>query len=730
MRFRDVWKHPALWLGVMLAIFLTVSIAASVATYDNFAYVNTNSANNVGTVTQAVASTTYGYHNPFYESWDCMHVDRCSFLLIHTGFVLYLVTPIYSLAPSALTLLIVQSVMLGLAAIPLYWLTRQVTKSPGKGLLAAGLYLAWAPLFSAFTLHLETLLPLELIGLTALWQARRYRWGLLAALAAFLTFEVAAIFVFLIGIFFLLEWAPFTVKYLRVWFHVRGGSDGVDPNRLLLSRMRSQLFRSRRLRWTLSLLLISVVAIIILFSFRNVWGYQTLGVSSPVGSHSIFSDGLGATPSSVSSAVGSPQAPITAQYWLIMFALVAFLPLLAPRSLVISLPWVGYTFLTKSQAFHVIGLEENTLIAAPIFIGVAYGLARVPWWPARATSTVAASTDGLPPPAPSSWTLARRRQSKAAAAVAIVVLSCVVTANLLLNPVNPALPDLGVTPGPAFVSGYFNHTLSITPGVVPVERLVGLIPHGATVAADARLFPLVTNHPNAFLFLPTDANGQPFSPETRNLPFDVANGPQFVLIESADLSGLSDKFTDALSDPSLYGLRGYVTSTAVGSVLLYQEGYSAPATGFGPAWTTLNQTNVPKAGLSIGPEGQLESSSSAPGGRYISNRPAAANTNYTVWMTPTTVLPAGGYTLTVVALLSGKNASSSSGTDVFRFVASGFGPEPLNQTVTGSSFQTGAWTTLSFDLSAPSPVPQFQVVGYALARGVTVSVASVAIAPA
>lgn len=738
MRWPHLLKSPRFWLAVLIAASCAVSVYSSVVAYENFDYVNTNGANNAGIITQALSSTTFGHQAPFYDSYDCIHTDRCSLMLVHPSFILYLAIPFYSLEPNTLALMVLQGIAVALAAVPLYWLTRQVTHSSGKALLAAGLYLVYAPAFTAFTLRLETLLPLELIGLAALWQSGRYPWGFLPAVAAFFTLEVGPVFVFLIGAFFLLEWYPVVVKYLRTWSLLHNAEAGTSEGERYetdLSKIRSQVLRSRRLQATLLLMGLSIVALVFVFWFRNYWGYQVLGVAQPHvagSSGGLFYDGGGTAAQSLSAALSAPRFGPTVEFWLIMFGLVAFLPFLAPRSLIISLPWVAFTFLTTTAEFHTIGLEESVVVAGPIFIGVAYGLVRLPWGRITGPSIETKPDVGPNPPVDGPSNSVRRGRSRrltqAARITAISVLTVVVTVNVLLCPVNPALPDMNVSLGSPFVAGYFDHNLSITPGLIPAEKLVEQIPTGASVSVESPLFPLVANYPRAIVFLPNDLS-QPFvnPKQFSRLPFGVSKGPDFVLLELGELGTLEPPFAQNLSDTAKYGLFGYVTSTAVGPLLLYDLGYTSVATGFGPAFTELNASFVPRSGLNSGTGGHIISSHSAPGGIEIKNDPKV-NVSNPVWMSQGVLLTPGSYTISLEINFT-TNLSQSPAPKVLKVVASGFGPTVLNETLGTSAFTPGIWSPMDFDITVPNPVPHFHLDGYLIDTNDTISIASMTIAP-
>jgi uncharacterized membrane protein len=119
---------------VFVIAFFVFSLYSGIVAY---ADLQTQNSIDTGIFTQALASTIHGHVAPYYESYDCMVKARCSFLLVHPGLVLYAAVPFYALVPSTLTLFALRAFCVATAAIPLYWLTRRITGSPWKGLLAA-----------------------------------------------------------------------------------------------------------------------------------------------------------------------------------------------------------------------------------------------------------------------------------------------------------------------------------------------------------------------------------------------------------------------------------------------------------------------------------------------------------------------------------------------------------------------------------------------------------------
>jgi uncharacterized membrane protein len=720
-----LWKQPRFWLAVMVVGFFTISLYVGICAYTGL---QTSNDTDAGIITQAVASTTLGHNVPFYESYDCIVKSRCSFIIVHPGFVLYAAVPFYDLVPATPTLMALRAALVAGAAIPLYVLTRRATASPGKGLLAAGLFLVWAPsmLGDAFSTHLESLLPIELFSLVALWQVGRYRLALAVALVSFLTFEVYPVFTFLVGAFFLF---PYFDRWLRRrWRSWRSRSAARSARPSVLSRIRSSIgysWKVRELRYILVLMFISAVAYVVLALWLNVWGYQVLGIRAPQlapGLTGVFSDNSSRAPAALRAILTSPQTVTTAEYWLILYALVAFIPLLSPRALILSLPWIGWTFLNDSSRFSTIGHQYDLIAAAPLFIGLAYGLRRVPVsWPGSSAGVVEVAS---PPPAetpPTDRPRWRRPNGSGSMAWGGLLL-VVIAANLILIPIDPLLPAAGFHPGGPFETNYFDHPLEIAPSYQWMEQLIGSVPHDATIAVDPSIMSLLADFPRAYEILRIDQQN------LTNLPFNVSGGPQYVLLGVGTFDSLGANFSRELSDPAVYGLRGYVGSTSLGPVLLYEKGFTGAADVYGPTLPPVSATYDTANGLRVGPKGMVVSNSSSPSGSVIRSLNATDRAGL-VWTGPDVFLPPANYTVRVDVAVSGANLTRNPSAPALRVEVYGYGPVLANVTYTAAQFPPGVWTTLVIVLSNLNPLPLTDVAGFLESDQFSVTLLSVSVEP-
>jgi uncharacterized membrane protein len=686
------WNRPTLWLVVMIAAFFAASVYFGAVSYMDL---QTQNATDAGIITQAVASSARGHVAPLFESYDCMVKARCSFLLVHPSFTLLLAVPFYLLASNTVTLFAVRAAWVAAAAVPLYFLTRNVTGSSEKGLIAAGLFLVWAPglLGDAFSLHLESLLPLELFTLALLWQTGRYRWGLLVALLTFLSFEIFPLFTFLVGAFFLF---PFVERPLTArWRRWRSNS---SPSPALRARFGDwyrgtmRTLRFREVQYSLVLMIASVAAYVVLASFINVWGYHLLGVPNPgvaPGVTGVFTNPSSPATQSIGTILTSQQTVFTGEYWLILYALVGFIPLFSPRALILSLPWIGYTFLTDSPRFTSIGHQYSFIAAGPIFLGLAYGLVRVNLGPrVPAPSSVEPPAVGATPiPPPARW---RRPASRS---VWAAVLGVVVVANVILLPVTPLLNEVGVGLGLPFEEDYFDHSLVPSPSYAWMEDLVALVPHSATVGAPSAIFPLVAGFPHAMVMISSKQEN------ISDLPFNVTGGPDYVFMDSSSTNMLPPAMIANITNSSVYGIRGYVDSTPQGPVVLYARGYFGTPEVFGPPAVRLAMTFGPGNGLLAGTKGTELSNASAPSGKQIITADKEDHDGL-LWTGPAQFLAGGNYSVTFHLLLASVNGSTPK-TNALRLEVIGFGGIALNESLPVSDFVPGVWTSFTFNISLP-----------------------------
>jgi len=141
--------------------------------------------------------------------WNTVHGDILysslmggNYLGVHTSLVLLLIAPIYALAPSTETLLVLQAMALGMAALPLFLLSRTILENRWQGLLVATLWLTHPAVAGAnfYDFHPIAFSPLFLFTAVYFWRLQRWApfWISIALLLS--VKEELSIIVVLLGI--------------------------------------------------------------------------------------------------------------------------------------------------------------------------------------------------------------------------------------------------------------------------------------------------------------------------------------------------------------------------------------------------------------------------------------------------------------------------------------------------------------------------------------------------
>jgi uncharacterized membrane protein len=550
---------PAYWLALAIVVYFAVSLTLSwvraldldTTTWDQ------------GIYQQALWSTAHG--RPFWEAADFETGGYGSLLQVHTVFLLYLLVPLYAAAPSEVTLFVVQSTVVALAAVPLYLLGRDVTGSGRWGLVAGVVYLAWAPVLAAnlYDFHAEAFLPIELFSVVLLWSRARYGWGFAVGAVTFATIELAPVLLLFVGIFFLL---PDRDQWRAGWTRMRSalsaGAFGGHP----ASELR-RFLRRRRVLASLGLIVACASSYVFLVLLREQYLSSWFGISPfPPALNGYV---IGASPSQLGLAWGNVYQgfALKVSYWLVLFALLGFVPFLAPRALVLAVPWVVFSFFSANLNFAIFGFQYGFIEAASLLVAFTYGLVPIQRWLACRTALATPGPSRVGAYPAKNLSVPRRWRGSAALALVVACLVVLVAVNVAASPADPLLDNSGLGSG-------YRISAPNSAGYEEAAQVAGLITPGATVLASDNLFPLVANDVNAYSFSWT-------SEQPLRLPFSSSNLPEFVLIAQSSLRAVPAWVNASVSNASDYGVRGVAWTTPAGSVVLFQRGFVGLATVFG-----------------------------------------------------------------------------------------------------------------------------------------------------
>lgn len=710
-------------IGVLLAFaasFVTLLTYLGILRFENFYTTNWD----LGINQQMLWTTAHG--RLLYETGDVEFANVRSFLEVHSTYIAVPFAALYASAPYPSTLFALQAGAFIVSIVPVYLLARRLVGSHTLILLVVVLYATSFPVLSAllYDYHWEAFLPVEFLSFFLLYRARRYAWCLVPLLAGLLTLEV---FPFLIG----------GVSLLIIY----------EQFRKIGFRWRS-LIRNRDLQIAILLLVGMLVAYV---AERYI---QILVIPLLVG----YSGSPGTVPSAITGvfAVHSTVVSLahSASYWMLMAAAFAFLPLLAPRFLLLTVPWFVYsTFLTpffSGQYGSQYALVAVATLAVPLVYGVAHleKLSRGPlprsltgvvigassilflaasleWSPHLLTpappdsvyflliaplcavlgtvgyAAFRSKVDGAKvrePESPSRlWTRPRVRETAIAVSIALFV-----GFNLAMSPLNTS--NFRATSYPGYELSY-----SANPASGDMAWLTAQIPSDSVVLSSDYLFPYVANNPNAWAvpWYPMTPGNPP------NFPYSGSNLPRFVLIDAADWYNFPSSITSELSNPSAYGLVAYIyTPGYPGTISLYERGYPGlPTARFVTPLAPAQYYS--SANLSLGQSGVVRSNSTSKFGSVIVSVPISqpkSNASL-IWGGPHISLPPSHYTLTVN--LSGNASRKDFGGPVLALlIGPSYDPSLYNVSLNASALTPSHWTSVSFPVNLPVAYPDLVFQGY------------------
>jgi uncharacterized membrane protein len=204
LRRLDGWCLGRLHVLDLTLVLLAVGYAAYVAFFTVLRHHHFGTmSNDLGQYDNAFFNALHG--RPF-RSTPLVHGGNWSALRSHAEFAMYAFLPFYALYPHAETLLVLQSVLLGSAAVPVYRLASRHTSRPAGFALALA-YLLYAPLHGAnfYDIHFQPIgAAFSLWALDFLDAKKRVAFGVAFVLALAAREDVPLIFI-VVGAFLVLS---------------------------------------------------------------------------------------------------------------------------------------------------------------------------------------------------------------------------------------------------------------------------------------------------------------------------------------------------------------------------------------------------------------------------------------------------------------------------------------------------------------------------------------------
>jgi len=308
--------------------------------------------------------TTLQANKFLYHTCELFVNPSGCFFGVHFSPILFVVLPFYRLVTRPETLLVIQSFILALAAVPIYKLAKEYAGGRVVGLLFAVLYLMYPAIqfVNYYDFHVQSFLPL-FFGF-AMYYVTKENWPryFVFILLSLMVEEHAALIVVFIGLYIALKY-----------------------RRQILSTMRSKEPAGKKV---LGIALVTFALGCVWYWF-TLWQRNTFFPTNPAA----LGEFLGYPNFGILGATDPLQIPwlmitrplnalqalaFDGQYKLLYLALLfgplAFFSFKAPSALIPTLPWFTFSLLSQTLAHHSLGNQYQSYLVAFIFVAAIFGL--------------------------------------------------------------------------------------------------------------------------------------------------------------------------------------------------------------------------------------------------------------------------------------------------------------------------------------------------------------------
>jgi len=387
--------------------------------------------------------TTVNRGQFFYYTIELSVNPRGSFFGAHFSPILFLVLPIYAVFQSPLTLLVLQSVVLALGAVPLYFIAKKHLGDRLSAVCLAAVYLTYPAVqcVNCFDFHTEAFIPL--FFLMAFYYIDQKKWlkGLLFVVLTLSTIEFAPILIIFLGAYLALKEA-FT-------------KDPTERSKSLLKRMFFPAL----------LIVIAVIAFLLAFFVIDTlnpikstglpgnwtyWGSSLPGVVLNILTHPVQALTYMVTPIDKVSYLSSLLGPLL------------MLPIFSPEFL-LALPWLIAAPLSENALYYNIYFQYSAFAIGQLFIAFIFSVKRLSLF----------GNDG-------------RRNLKLQRTVIAFALVVTILFSVALSPIG--LPE------------FSTRSVGITPHLTLLDDVLKLVPNNASIATQNDIFSHVAQREDAYIF--------------------------------------------------------------------------------------------------------------------------------------------------------------------------------------------------------------------------------------
>jgi uncharacterized membrane protein len=386
--------------------------------------------------------TTVNKGKLFYYTIELPANPSGSFMGTHFSPILFLVLPVYAIFQSPCTLLVLQSIVLGLGALPVYWIAKKQfnDRLSAVGLAVAYLFYPALQSVNTFDFHTEAFIPLFFLMTFHYIEEKKWFKGLLFALLTLSTIEFAPILILFLGGYLVLK------EVFR--------THSAEHNETFL----------RRISFPLMLITIALVWFFAAFYVMNTVN-PIKGTGLP-GNWTFWGSSLS------EAAVNILTHPLEALTFMVspigkvfyVFSLMApllMLSLFSPEFLV-ALPWLIAAPLSEYWLYYNFYFQYSAFAIGQLFVAAIFSLKRLSFF----------TNDG-------------QRNLRLQRRMIVAILTASILLCVALSPIG--LPRLG------------DRRVEITPHSNLLLEVLKLVPDNASIATQNDIFPHVAQREDAYI---------------------------------------------------------------------------------------------------------------------------------------------------------------------------------------------------------------------------------------
>ncbi len=431
--------------------------------------------------------TTLKQGKLFYYTSELYFNPSGNYFGVHFSPILFLVLPVYAIRQTPETLLVLQSVIIALGALPLYWFARDSLSSKLVALGFSATYLLYPLLHSVnwFDFHVQSFLPLFFF--LAMYYLKNEKW--------------TKYFAFIILALAIAESVPLVVLFIgfyALWMY----------RKTLFATLKQKDLSDKKILIPLTTITLAISWLLIArwiqstsfpidpeFSkfYRAVDYWSVLGIEDDPVMMPLY---IFLNPFKVFGALAH-DAYLKLLFVILIFGSLRFLPFKSSISL-ITLAWLGPALLSNYQAYYVLGTHYPSYFIPFVF-----------------TAAVDATKKEIPTPnVTKSGNLVKN----------LLVLGVIFS--LFTSPLSPLLITMKV-PVPRF-SEYYIPT--VTGHTVTLQRIVELVPPNASVLTQNNIFPHFSGRVNGYVCpLPYAVD---YAPDDVKMYLDqIINKSEYILVD-------------------------------------------------------------------------------------------------------------------------------------------------------------------------------------------------------